>query len=332
MPLQTRPRRRAASRLARALSLAALALVAGLVQAQAWPARTVRTINTFAPGGPSDVLGRLINERLTQKLGQAFIIENRPGAGGNVGVDAAAKAAPDGYTFAWVVDFTLTFNPALYAKPPFDVEKDIQPVATFASGEIALVVHPSVPVKTMAELVALAKTQPVAFASGGIGSPGHIFGELFKGEFKLDQMTHVPYKGNAPASQSILAGETQAFFGALPGTIANIRAGKLRPLATFSRERIAALPDIPTAREQGFPKFEVKNWFGIVAPAGTPKEIVERMHREIAAITKERDFVERIDKLGYAPFASGPEEMRALIRSDGARWGALIKSANIRAE
>jgi tripartite-type tricarboxylate transporter receptor subunit TctC len=198
--------------------------------------------------------------------------------------------------------------------------------------EIALVVHPSVPAKTMADLVALAKQKPLAFASGGIGSPGHIFGELFKGEFKLEQMTHVPYKGNAPASQSILAGETQAFFGALPGTIAQVRAGKLKPLAIFSRERVPYLAEVPTAREQGFPKFEVQNWFGIVAPAGTPREIVDRLNREIGAVTREPDYLARIEKLGYAAAHTTPEEMRALVRRDGARWGALIKGANLRAE
>jgi tripartite-type tricarboxylate transporter receptor subunit TctC len=303
-----------------------------VAQAQTWPSRPVRTINTFAPGGPSDVLGRIIGERLQQKLGQAFVIENRAGAGGNIGLDAALKAAPDGYTFAWVVDFTLTFNPSLYPKMPFDVEKDVQPVATFAAAEIALVVHPSVPVKTMADLVALAKQKPLAFASGGNGSPGHIFGELFKREFALDQMTHVPYKGNAPASQSILAGETQAFFGALPGTIAQIRAGKLRPLAIFSRERVPYLAEVPTAREQGFAKFEVQNWFGIVAPAGTPREIIERLNREIGTVTREPEYAARIEKLGYVSTHTTPDEMRALIRRDAARWGALIKSANIRAE
>jgi tripartite-type tricarboxylate transporter receptor subunit TctC len=308
------------------------ALCCAFAQAQTWPAKPVRTINTFAPGGPSDVLGRIIGERLQQKLGQPFVIENRAGAGGNIGLDAAVKSPADGYTFAWVVDFTLTFNPSLYPKMPFDVEKDVQPVATFALAEIALVVHPSVPVKTMADLVALAKQKSLAFASGGIGSPGHIFGELFKGEFKLEQMTHVPYKGNAPASQSILSGETQAFFGALPGTIAQIRAGKLRPLAIFSHERVPYLADVPTAREQGFPKFEVQNWFGIVAPAGTPREIVERLNREIAAVTREPDYIARIEKLGYATTHTTPDEMRALIRRDGARWGALIKGANIRAE
>jgi len=309
-----------------------LALASGAALTQTWPTKPVRTINTFAPGGPSDVLGRMIGERLQQKLGQPFVIENRAGAGGNIGLDAAVKSPADGYTFAWVVDFTLTFNPSLYPKMPFDVEKDVQPVATFAVAEIALVVHPSVPAKTMADLVALAKQKPLAFASGGIGSPGHIFGELFKGEFNLEQLTHVPYKGNAPASQSILAGETQAFFGALPGTIAQVRAGKLKPLAIFSRERVPYLPEVPTAREQGFPKFEVQNWFGIVAPAGTPREIVERLNREIGAITREPDYMARIEKLGYAASHSTPEEMRALIRRDGARWGALIKGANIRAE
>lgn len=309
-----------------------LAFACVAAAAQSWPARPVKTINPFAAGGPSDVLGRLINERLSQRLGQPFVMENRVGATGNIGVDAALKSAPDGYTFAWVVDFILVFNPFLYPKMPFDVEKDLQPVATFAATEVALVVHPSVPVKTMADLIGHAKQTQVAFASAGAGSPGHVFGELFKREFNLAQMLHVPYKGNAPASQSIVAGETQSFFGALPGTIANIRAGKLRPLAVFSRERLPYLPDVPTAREQGFPKFEVQNWFGIVAPAGTPREIVSRMAQEIATVAREPEFLGRLEKTGFSAHASNPDEMRALIRRDAARWGEFIRSAGIRAE
>ncbi|MBL8384850.1 MAG: tripartite tricarboxylate transporter substrate binding protein [Burkholderiales bacterium] len=316
----------------RHLSAVLLALAAAAAAAQTWPARPVRTINPFAAGGPSDVLGRLINERLSQRLGQPFLTENRVGASGNIGVDAALKSPPDGYTFAWVVDFVVAFNPALYAKMPFDIEKDLQPVATFAATEVALVVHPSVAAKTMADLIGQAKQTQIAFASAGPGSPGHVFGELFKREFNLAQMLHVPYKGNAPASQSIVAGETQAFFGALPGTIANIRAGKLRALAVFSRERLPYLADVPTAREQGFPKFEVQNWFGIVAPAGTPREIVNRLSQEIAAVAREPEFLGRLEKIGFSAHNANPDEMRALIRRDAARWGEFIRGAGIRAE
>ena len=321
----------------RLISLCAAALFAACMSVpasgqSAWPARPVRAINPFPAGGPSDVLGRILSERLAQRLGQPFIMENRVGASGNIGVDAVVKAAPDGYTVGWVVDFVLTFNPSLYPKMPFDVEKDLQPVALFALSDVALVVHPSVSARTMTELLALSKKQSLTFASAGIGSPGHVFGELFKREFGLDQMVHVPYKGNAPASQSILAGETQLFFGALPGTLANVRAGKLRAIATFSRERLGSLPDVPTAREQGYPKFDIRNWYGMVAPAGVPRDIIDRLNREILAVTREKDFAERLDKQGYAPFAGTPEEMRALIRSDGARWGALIRATGIKAE
>ncbi len=309
-----------------------LTLAGPAAQAQAWPAKPVRTIVPFAPGGPLDSIGRLVNERLAQRLGQAFVMENRGGAGGNIGTDAALKAAPDGYTFAWVVDFVLTHNPALYPKMPFDVEKDLQPVASVTSSEVALVAHPALAAKTMGELVTLARQKPIAFPSAGVGSPGHVFGELFKHEFKLEQMTHVPYKGNAPATQSIIAGDTQAFFGSLSGALPHIRTGKLRPLAVFSRQRLPYLAEVPTALEQGFAKFEVRAWFAIVAPAATPREIVLRLNREVAAIAAERDFVERVEKAGHAPFVTTPEEMRSLIRSEGARWQAVIKSAGIRAE
>jgi tripartite-type tricarboxylate transporter receptor subunit TctC len=312
--------------------LPALLAGAATAHAQVWPARPIKTINPFPPGGPADVLGRILGDRLQQRLGQPIVIETRAGAGGMIGVDAALRAAPDGYTFAWVVDFTLTFNPSLYAKMPYDIERDLAPVGVFATSEVALVAHPAVAASGMRELVALAKTRPLAFPSGGVGSPGHIFGELFKSEFNLDNMTHVPYKGNAPASQSVLGGETQVFFGALPGTLPHVRAGKLKALAVFAEARLPYLAEVPTAREQGFPRFLVRNWYGLVAPAATPREIIVRLNREIAEITREAEFAGRLEKLGYTAFSTGPEEMRALIKSDGARWGALIRAGNIRSE
>ena len=316
-------------------SLAPLALVLTFSAAhaqQAWPVRPVKTINPFLAGGPSDVLGRIVNDKLGQRLGQPFVMDNRPGAGGNIGIDAAMKAAPDGYTLAWVVDFNLTVNPSLYPKMPYVVEKDLQTVATFALGEVALVVHPSVAANSLAELIALARAKPLAFASGGNGTPGHMVGELFKRELKLDTLTHVPYKGNAPATQSIVAGETQLFFGALPGSLAHVRAGKLRPLAVLSARRSPYLPDVPTSAELGFPKLYASNWYGLVAPAGTPKDVVDRLQKALAAILNERDVVERIDKMALIPYFNGPEQMRGLIRSEGATWGAVVRAANIRPE
>ena len=299
---------------------------------QPWPAKPIKGINPFQAGGPSDFLGRLIGDKLAQRLGQAFVMENRPGAGGNVGVDALAKSAPDGYTLAWVVDFNLTVNPVLYPKMPYDVEKDIQTICTFAAGEVALVVHPSVLVDSLKELIALAKTKPLAFASGGNGSPGHMIGELFKRELGLELMTHIPYKGNTPATLSIVSGETQVFFGALPGTLQHVRGGKLKPLAVMSNERSGFIPDVPTSKELGHPKLLAGNWFGVIAPAGTPKEIVDRLYREIALIVKEKDYLERIEKAGMKPFLTTPEQMRAMMRSESAAWAAIVKSANIRPE
>lgn len=299
---------------------------------QPWPAKPVRGINPFQAGGPSDFLGRLIGDKLAQRLGQPFVMENRPGAGGNVGIDALAKSAPDGYTLAWVVDFNITVNPVLYPKMPYDVEKDIVPVCTFAAGEVALVVHPSVAVKSLADLIALAKTKPLAFASGGNGSPGHMVGEMFKRDLGLELMTHIPYKGNTPATLSIVSGETQVFFGALPGTLQHIRAGKLTPLAVMSNERSSFIPEVPTSRELGFPRLLAANWFGLIAPAGTPREIVDRLQREIAAIAKEKDYIERIEKAGLKPFVTTPEQMRAMMRTESAAWAVIVKAANIRPE
>lgn len=316
------------------LSLGLAPLAAALpVRAQAgWPSRPIKGINPFQAGGPSDVLGRLIGDRLAQRLGQPFVMENRPGAGGNVGIDALAKSAPDGHTLAWVVDFNITVAPVLYPKMPYDVERDIATICTFAWGDVALVVHPSVPAKTLAELIALAKAKPLAFASGGNGSPGHMVGEMFKRELGLELMTHIPYKGNAPASQSIVAGETQVFFGALPGTLAQIRAGKLRPLAVMANERSGFIPEVPTSRELGHPKLQAANWFGVIAPAATPREIIDRLYREISAIAKERDYAERIEKVGLKPYVVGPEQMRAMMRTESQAWAAIVKAAGIRPE
>ena len=312
---------------------AALAFPASPLWAQQpWPSKSIKGINPFQAGGPSDFLGRLIGDKLAQRFGQSFIMENRPGAGGNVGIDALAKSPPDGHTLAWVVDFNVTVNPVLYPKMPYDVEKDIAPVCTFASCEVALVVHPSVPVKSLAELIALAKAKPLAFASGGNGSPGHMVGEMFKRELGLELMTHIPYKGNAPASQSIVSGETQVFFGALPGTLQNIRAGKLTALAVMAAERTSFIPDVPTSRELGYPKLLANNWFGVIAPGGTPKDIIDRIQREIAIIAREKEFIERIEKGGYRPFITTPDEMRKMMRSESAAWAAIVKAANIRPE
>ena len=317
-----------------AASAATLALPGASLRAQTgWPSKPVKGINPFQAGGPSDFLGRLIGDKLAQRLGQSFVMENRPGAGGNLGIDALAKAAPDGHTLAWVVDFNITVNPVLYPKMPYDVEKDIQPVCTFAVSEVALVVHPSVPVKSLPELIALAKSKPLAFASGGNGSPGHMIGEMFKRDLGLDLMTHVPYKGNAPASMSIVSGETQVFFGALPGTLQNIRAGKLVPLALMGNERSTFIPDVPTAKELGFSKLATaRNWYGVIAPAGTSREIVDRLQREIALIAADKEFIERIEKGGYKPFVTTPEQMRTMMRSESAAWASIVKSANIRPE
>lgn len=316
-----------------AASAVAFALPGSPVFAQqAWPSKPIKGINPFQAGGPSDFLGRMIGDKLAQRLGQPFVMENRAGAGGNVGIDALAKSAPDGHTLAWVVDFNITVNPVLYPKMPYDVEKDIQTVCTFAAGEVALVVHPSVPVNSLKELIALAKAKPLAFASGGNGSPGHMIGEMFKRELGLELMTHIPYKGNAPAVMSIVSGETQVFFGALPGTLQHIKAGKLKALAVMSNERSTFIPDVPTSKELGFPKLLAGNWFGVIAPAGTPKDIVDRLYREIAVIVKEKDYLERLDKAGLKPFLTTPEQMRAMMRTESAAWAAVVKSANIRPE
>ena len=303
--------------------------MAALPQAN-YPAKPIRMIVPFPPGGSTTIVARLIGQKLTDAWGQQVVVDNRGGGNTIIGSDAMVKAAPDGYTLLHVTS-THVINPSLL-KTPYDAVRDFAPVATMVGTETLLVVNPSLPANNLQELIALAKAKPLAFASGGNGSPGHMIGEQFKRELGLDLMTHIPYKGNAPASLSILSGETQVFFGALPGTLQNVRAGKLRALATMSSERSSFIPDVPSSKELGHPKLLAANWFALIGPAGMPPAIVERLHREIASITKEADVIERLDKAGYRPWMVGAEEMRKQMRSDSAAWASIIKSANIRPE
>src|SRR5690242_9352107 len=290
------------------------ALAAPLAPAQPYPSKPVTAIVPFPPGGPLDFVARVVGEKMAAGLGQPIVVENRPGAFGNVGAQAVARAAPDGYTLLWVVDATVTSNPAVYGNVGFDPLRDFAPVAVVTESGSALVIHPSVPAANVAELIALAKKQPLAYASGGNGSPGQLIGELFKLETGAP-MTHVPYKGNAPAVQSIVAGQTQVFFSSIPGIVRQVAAGKLKALAVASAERSPYLPGVPTLAESGL-NVKIKSWFALLAPARTPQAIVERLYREAEAAVKNPAVREKLMKQGLDAVVAPPDELAARMRTD----------------
>lgn len=310
-----------------ATALAALA--ASMAWGQDYPNKVVTSIVPFPPGGPLDFVARLVSEKMAASLGQPIVIENRAGAFGNIGAQAAARAAPDGYTLLWVVDVTLTSNPSVYGKVGFDPARDFAPVALVTESGSALVVNPSVPANSVAELIALAKKEPLAYASGGNGSPGHLIGELFKLSTGAS-LTHVPFKGNAPAVQAMLAGHTQVFFSSIPGVASHVRAGKLKGLAVTSAERSPYLAELPTLVESGI-NIDTKSWFGLFAPAGTPKPIIERLYREAEAAVKHPEVREKLTKQGLDPVVAPPDVLAERIRGDTEKWARVVREARISA-
>ena len=302
-----------------------------LAQTVPYPTRSIKVLYPFPPGA-GDALSRLIGDKLAGRMGQAWVLEHRPGASGNIAVDAVSKAPADGYTLGWIVDFNLTINPAVYKQLPFDVLRDLAPVSTYAIGDAALVVHPSVPANTLAEFIALARKQALSFSSGGNGSPGQMAGEYFKKEFGTPQLQHIPYKGTAPAVQSVLAGETQAFFGVMTGTLAHVRAGKLRALAVLAPQRSPFLPDVPTAVELGYPRLQIATWYGLIAPAGTPRSVITRIAQEMPSVMQEKDIVQMMENTALRPFVKGPDEMQNMIKEQGSTWATIVRENNIQVE
>jgi tripartite-type tricarboxylate transporter receptor subunit TctC len=315
-------------------SFAALAMAHGAAFAQApYPDRPVRIIVPFPPGGPADVLARIVGDKLAQAWGKPFVVENKAGAGGNIGMEQGARAAPDGYTLTLAPVGNLTVAPALYAKLPYDPAKDFAPITVLASVPNVLIVHPSVPAKSLAELVALAKSKPgsLNYASPGNGSIPHLAAELFKRMAGID-IVHIPFNGVAPASNALLSGEVQLFFAQSSAALPQWRAGKVVALGVATPKRIAAAPDLPTIAEQGFPGFDATSWYALVAPAGTPPTVIDRLHAEIVRILGESDVRERIASLGAEPVGNSPSEFAALQRAEAARWTRLAKEANIHAD
>jgi len=314
-----------------AAGVAALPALPRFARAQAYPARPVRIIAGFAAGGSVDLFARLIGQWLSERLGQPFIIENRPGAGGNIGTEAVVRAAPDGYTLL-LVTAANAMNETLFDKLNFNFTRDITPIATIHRGIGVMVVHPSFPPKSVPELIAFAKSNPgkLNMGSGGNGSAQHIYGEYFKMMAGTD-MVHVPYRGTPAALTALLAGEVQVMIDTLSTSIEHIRAGKLRALAVTASIRSEALPDIPTLGEF-VAGYEATVWLGMGAPRNTANEIIEKLNKEVNAALADPKIKARIADLGYTPFVSSSGEFRQFIVSETEKWGKVIRAANIKAE
>jgi tripartite-type tricarboxylate transporter receptor subunit TctC len=314
-----------------ALVCAALAFCDG-ASAQSYPSRQVRLIVPFGAGGPTDVIARVVAQRLSEAWGQQVITENIPGAGGNTGVAMVAKAPADGYTIL-VVSTGFMVNPSMYSKIPYDPVKDFAPVTLVAASPNVISAHPSLPAKTLGELIELVKANPgkYSFAQPSTGSTPHLAGELFKQEYKLDLVT-VPFNSAALAINSTIGGHTPLAFTALPPAMSNIKEGKLRGLAVLSAKRSPALPDVPTNAEAGVPGLESDTLTGIVAPAGTPKEIIDRWRGEIVKAVALPEVKQRLETLGFAPVANTPEEFGERIKAEMTRWGKVVRDAGIKAD
>jgi tripartite-type tricarboxylate transporter receptor subunit TctC len=314
--------------------LAGLLLLAGIgpASAQTYPNRPVRVVVGFPAGGPTDVIARLVAQRLSDSLGQQFFVENVGGAGGNTAAGQVARATPDGYTIM-AISTGFVVNPSLYAKVPYDPVKDFAAVTLVAVSPNVVVVNPLVPAKTLPELVQLIRDNPgkYSYAGPGVGSTPHLGGELFRLTYKLD-LIHVPFTGAAPAVQATIGGHTPIAFTALPSSLAAIQAGQVRAIGIAATERAEQVPDVPTFAEQGVKDQEADTLTGIVAPAGTPKEIVELLSREIAKSVARPDVKERLAVLGFKPVANTPDEFTARIKLEMEKWGKVVRDANLRIE
>ncbi|MGB7543680.1 MAG: tripartite tricarboxylate transporter substrate binding protein [Burkholderiales bacterium] len=314
---------------------AGVVLASGPVLAQVpdvYPGKPIRFILPFPPGGGTDILGRLISERLAADLGQPVVIENRGGAGGNVGAEAAAKSAPDGYTIVLVAP-SLAISPSLYSKLNYDPVRDFSPISLVATVPNVMVTYPSVPAQTLAEFIALARTRPggMNFGSGGNGTSNHLAGELFNIVAGV-KLVHVPYKGVNLAMNDVLGGQVQLVVIGIPAAAPHIKAGKLRALAVVAPQRSPALPEVPTVAEAGLPNFEVTTWYGVLAPAGTPRPIINRLNAELVKIMHAPELKERLAAMATDPVTSTPEEFADLIKQEIAKWGKVVREAGLKAD
>jgi tripartite-type tricarboxylate transporter receptor subunit TctC len=314
------------------LAAALLLAYVPAASAQSYPSRPVRVVVGFPAGGPTDVIARLVSQKLSDALGQQFFVENIGGAGGNTAAGQVARATPDGYTIM-AISTGFVVNPSLYAKVPYDPVKDFTAVTLVAASPNVVVVNPSVPAKSLPELVQLIRNNPgkYSFAGPGVGSTPHLGGELFRLAFGLD-LVHVPFTGAAPAVQATIGGHTPIAFTALPSSLSAIQAGQVRAIGVAATERAGAIPDVPTFAEQGIKDQDADTLTGLVAPAGTPKEIVDLLYREIVKAVAQPDVKERLAVLGFKPVANTPDEFSARIKLEIEKWGKVVHDAKLRIE
>lgn len=315
------------------LALTVIAPASSYVHAQNYPSKPLRIIVMYGPGSTIDIMARLIAPKLHEALGQPVIVENRAGAGGAIGMDMAAKAAPDGYTLTIGATGPSVTNPLLYSKIPFDPIRDFTYISLIATGPAVIAVHPSIPARNLKEMVALAKARPgqLNYGTPGVGTSPHLAGELFK-QVTGTNIVHVPYKGNAEAITDLMGGQISVVFTGVPPVIPLMQAGKVKLMATTGDKRIAAIPDLPTIAEAGYPGAAMGIWYGLVAQAAVPRDIVTRLHKEITRIQTLPDIRDRFAQLGTEAVTSSPEQFAQLVRDELAKWGKVIKAANIKVE
>ncbi len=312
-----------------AITLVAACALPQAVLAQNFPERPIRFVAPYAPGGTTDLLTRAVAQKLTDALGVAVVVDNRPGAGGNIGAEIVAKSPPDGYTILMAPVSPMAINVSLYgAKLPFNPVKDFTPLTLVAKVPLVLIVHPSIPVRNVKDLVALAKTNPgkLTYGSAGNGSSNHLIGEMLKSAARID-MLHVPYKGGGPALVALLSGQLDLFIGQVPSTAPMVKAGRIRAVAISGAKRSPALPEVPTISESGLPGFEATSWYCIVAPAGMPKPIVARLHAELVKALNSADIRDRLIGEGANVETSTPDELMAFVRAEIPKWAKAVKDS-----
>jgi tripartite-type tricarboxylate transporter receptor subunit TctC len=310
-----------------------LLLLPATVLAQGYPAKPIRLIVPFPVGGIADIYSRIVAGKLVEAWGQPVLIDNRTGAGGNIGADLVAKAAPDGYTIGIGSIGTHAVNPTLFSRMPYDAVNDFAPIVHLLEAEGLLVVHPSVPVQSVPELIAYARANPgkLTFASAGMGTASHLAGELFKSMAKAE-MAHIPYKGNVPAITDLLAGQTSLIFATMPTVLPHVKAGRLRPLATIGAQRSAAAPELPTVAEAGLAGFAVTNWVGFFAPARTPAEVVQRWNAETTRVMQSPEIQSRLVNEGARFIPMSPDQFGAFVKSEIAKWAPVVKASGARVD
>lgn len=313
------------------IQFASVYLIALSGYAQSYPAKPIRVIVAFAPGGGTDILARATAQKLTEIFGQSVVIENRPGANGNIGTEAVARSQPDGHTLLATSSGPFVIGASLYAKLPYDPVKDFSPITLAVSYSYLLVAHPSVPARNIKELITLAKAHPgrLTCGSGGLATPPHLATELFKMMTATD-ITHVPFKGTGAALNDVLGGHVDLLFGNLPSQLPHVRKGRLKPLGISTERRSDLLPDVPTISESGVKNFEATSWFGWLAPAGTPPAVINKLQVEIARIVQSPDMKTRLINEGAEPVVNTPEQFAIHIRTDSAKWAKVIKGSNIK--